>query len=160
GLFWDRFKEDKAAVFALGVVLLLIFLAIAGGPIAQKLTGHPNTQAYVSTMEGSFGIPKGPNSQFWFGADGTRRDLFVRTMYGTRTSLEVGIVASGIAILVGLVVGLVAGFFGGWVDTALSRIADVMLAIPQLLIAIGITAACNTNIKGCLNGLIKPGLGV
>jgi peptide/nickel transport system permease protein len=159
-LFWERFREDRAAIFALVVVLLLIFIAIAGGPLAQWLTGHPNTQAYTDTMEDSFGIPKGPNSQFWFGADGAGRDLFVRTMYGARTSLEVGVIASGIAVSIGLLVGLAAGYFGRWIDTALSRIADVMLAIPALLIAIGITAACNTSVKGCLGGTVKPGLGI
>ncbi len=124
------------------------------------MTGHSNTTAYTQTMEDAFGIPKGPNSQFWFGADGAGRDLFVRTMYGARTSLEVGVVASGIAVLIGLVVGLVAGYFRGWADTVLSRFADVMLAIPQLLIAIGIVAACSTTKTGCLHGLIQPGLGI
>jgi peptide/nickel transport system permease protein len=159
-LFWDRFREDRAAVFAAGVLVVLVFIAIAGGPIAAWATGHPNTTAYTQTMEDAFGLPKGPNAQFWFGADGAGRDLFVRVMYGARTSLIVGVIASGIAVLVGLLVGLVAGYFGRWIDTALSRFADVMLAIPSLLIAIGVTAACNTNVKGCLGGLIKPGLGI
>src|SRR5919201_1567441 len=79
-------------------------------------------------------------------------------MYGARTSLQVGVVASGLAVAIGLVVGLVAGFFGGWVDTALSRTADVMLAVPQLLISIGIVAACSTTKQGCLGGLIQPGV--
>ncbi len=159
-LFWERFKEDRAALFAAAIIALLVFIAIAGGPIAQRVTGHSNTTAYTQTMEDAFGIPKGPNSQFWFGADGAGRDLFVRTMYGARTSLEVGVVASGIAVLIGLVVGLVAGYFRGWADTVLSRFADVMLAIPQLLIAIGIVAACSTTKTGCLHGLIQPGLGI
>src|SRR4029077_3694418 len=120
-------------------------IAIAGGPIAAKVTGHPNTQAYTDTMEDEFGIPRGPNKQFWFGADGTGRDLFVRTMYGARTSLLVGVVASGIAVIIGLVVGLLAGFHGSWLDTLLSRTSDVMLAVPQLLISIGIVAACSTS---------------
>ena len=159
-LFWERLKDDKAALFAAIIVLLLVFIAIAGGPIAQAITGHSNTTAYTETMEDSFGLPKGPNAHFWFGADGAGRDLFVRTMYGIRTSMIVGVVASAIAVLVGLVVGLVAGYFGGWVDTALSRVSDVMLAIPYLLIAIGVTAACNTTVQGCLGGLIKPGIGI
>src|SRR5919201_4497458 len=79
-------------------------------------------------------------------------------MYGARTSLQVGVVASGLAVASGLVVGLVAGFFGGWVDTALSRTADVMLAVPQLLIGIGIVAACSTTKEGCVGGLIQPGI--
>jgi peptide/nickel transport system permease protein len=157
-LFWSRFREDKIALFAAVVIFLLIFIAIFGGPIAQKVTGHPNTEAYTSIMEDEFGIPLGPNNDFWFGADGAGRDLFVRTMYGARTSLFVGVVASGIAVLIGLVVGLLAGYFRGWGDTVLSRGADVMLSLPQLLISIGIVAACNTTKEGCLNGIIQPGI--
>jgi ABC-type dipeptide/oligopeptide/nickel transport system permease subunit len=159
-LFWARLREDRVALAGGVVICLLIFIAIAGGPIAAKVTGHPNTQAYTDTMEDEFGIPRGPNKQFWFGADGTGRDLFVRTMYGARTSLLVGVVASGIAVLIGLVVGLLAGFFGGWSDTILSRSADVMLALPQLLISIGIVAACSTTKEGCLHGIIQPGIRV
>jgi len=166
-LFWARFREDKVALFGGVVIVLLIFVAIFGGPIAAHVTGHPNTTAYQTKMEDSFGIPKGPNKQFWFGADGAGRDLFVRTMYGARTSLFVGMVASGIAVLVGLVVGLLAGFYGRWIDTLLSRTADVMLALPQLLIAIGIVAACGTTKEGCRIGLfglhlfsIAPGIAV
>ena len=140
------------------MIVLLIVIAIVGGPIAQALTGHSNNEGYEAIMENSFGLPKGPNAQFWFGADGSGRDLFVRTMYGARTSLTVGVVASGIAVLIGLVVGLVAGYFRGIVDTALSRVGDVMLAMPQLLISIGIVAACNSSVNGCLDGLIQPGL--
>jgi peptide/nickel transport system permease protein len=159
-LFWERFKEDKVAVVAAIVIFLLILIAIGGGPLAARITGHPTTEAYQSTMEDAYGLPKGPNAQFWFGADGEGRDLLVRTMYGARTSLIVGIVASGIAVLVGLVVGLVAGYFRGFVDTLFSRAGDVMLAIPQLLISIGIVAACSSSKEGCVVGpiSIQPGL--
>ncbi len=157
-LFWARLREDKAALFGGIVILILIFIAIFGGPIAQKVTGHPNETAYTSIMEDEFGIPLGPNNDFWFGADGNGRDLFVRTMYGARTSLIVGVVATFIAVLIGLVVGLIAGFFGGWSDTALSRSGDVMLALPQLLISIGIVAACSSTKEGCLNGIVQPGV--
>jgi peptide/nickel transport system permease protein len=159
-LFWMRFKEDKAAVSAATVIFLLILIAIFGGPLAAWITGHPSIQAYNNTMLDQFGVPKGPNSQFWFGADGAGRDLFVRTMYGARTSLFVGVAASFIAVAVGLVVGLTAGFFGGWTDTGLSRAGDVMLALPSLLISIGIVAACNSSPNGCLGGTIQQGLRV
>jgi peptide/nickel transport system permease protein len=157
-LFWRRFREDKAAVGAAVVILLLILTAIVGGPLAAWATGHPNNEGYQAIMENSFGLPKGPNSSFWFGADGSGRDLFVRTLYGARTSLLVGVVASGIAVLIGLVVGLTAGYYRGVVDTGLSRVGDVMLALPSLLISIGIIAACNSNANGCVDGLIQPGL--
>jgi peptide/nickel transport system permease protein len=159
-LFWERFRSDLAAMSGAAVVLLLVFVAFFGGPLAAWITGHPENATYQSIMTDDFGIPKGPNSDFWFGADSAGRDLFVRVMYGARTSLIVGVVASGLAVAIGLLVGLVAGYFGRWIDTTLSRVADVMLAIPQLLIAIGVVAACSTTKEGCLGGLIQPGLGI
>jgi ABC-type dipeptide/oligopeptide/nickel transport system permease subunit len=157
-LFWERFREDKAALVGAGVIIVLIVIAAIGGPLAAWITGHPSLEAYTRTMEDEFGIPKGPNADFWFGADGTGRDLFVRTMYGARTSLLVGVAASLIAVVIGLIVGLTAGFFGGPLDMALSRIGDVMLSLPTLLIAIGIAAAC--ALQGCLGGVLQPGIRV
>ena len=157
-LFWERLKQDKVALAGGVVILLLVVLAIIGGPLAEKLTGHPQNTPYTSQMLDAYGVPLGPNSKFWFGADAEGRDLFVRTMYGARTSLFVGVVASGIAVLIGLVVGLIAGFFGGVVDTLLSRASDVLLAVPQILIAVGVVAACSSGKNGCVGGLIQPGI--
>ena len=158
-LFWERFRQDRAALAGGIVIILLILIALFGGPIAEQVTGHPQNTSY-DEMTDAFGVPKGPNSEFWFGADAAGRDLFVRTMYGARTSLFVGIVASGFAVIIGTVVGLIAGFFGGIADTLLSRSADVLLAVPQILIAVGVVAACSTNKNGCLGGLIQPGITV
>jgi peptide/nickel transport system permease protein len=158
-LFWERFKQDKAAVAGAVVILLLILIAVVGGPIAEALTGH-HANDIVPNSQDDFGVPFGPDSHLWFGADAEGRDLFVRTMYGARISLFVGIVASGFAVSIGLVVGLTAGFFGGIVDTILSRAADVLLAVPQILIAVGIVAACSTTKQGCLGGILQPGLPV
>ncbi len=158
-LFWERLRQDKAALGGGVAILLLIAIAIAGGPLAQAITGHgPND--IVPNSQDAYGVPLGPKSGLWFGADAEGRDLFVRTMYGARISLFVGVVASGIAVFIGLVIGLVAGFFGGFVDTVLSRAADVLLAVPQILIAVGIVAACSTTKQGCLGGLLQPGLPV
>lgn len=158
-MFWERLREDKAALAGAAVILLMILIAIGGGPLAALVTGHPANNVYDAAQTDQ-GLPVGPNGTFWFGADGAGRDLFVRTMYGVRTSLIVGLLASGIALLIGLIVGLVAGFFRGWVDTLFSRIGDVMLSLPVFLIAVGVAAACGTTKQGCLAGLLKPGLGV
>jgi peptide/nickel transport system permease protein len=163
-LFWVRFKEDKAALIALGVIISLVAVAIFGGPLAQHFTGHPQNAVYTSATN-DFGVPLGPtlhspDGTALFGWDPAGRDLFVRTMYGTRISLIVGIVATAIAVFVGLIVGLVAGYFGGWTDTVLSRISDVMLAVPVFIIAIGIVVACGASVHGCMGGLIQPGLSV
>ncbi len=159
-LFWERFREDKAAVVAAVVIVLLLLIAIDGGGVASWITGHSNATSYQRTQLDSFGVPKGPDSKFVFGVDGEGRDLLVRTMNGARTSLIVGVVASLIAVLIGLVVGLTAGYFRGAADTLFSRAGDVMLAIPQLLISIGIVAACSSSKKGCVIGpiSIQPGL--
>jgi peptide/nickel transport system permease protein len=158
-LFWERFRQDKAALAGGVTIGVLILIAIFGGPLAESITGHAQNAVY-NQMTDAYGVPKGPNAQFWFGADAAGRDLFVRTMYGARTSLFVGIVASGIAVLIGLIVGLSAGFFGGFVDTVLSRAADVLLAVPQILIAVGVVAACSVGKAGCLGGVIQPGIPV
>jgi peptide/nickel transport system permease protein len=159
-LFWERFRRDKAAMVAAFVIFLLFLIAIDGGGVASWITGHPNAQSYQATQLDSFGVPKGPDAKFVFGVDGEGRDLLVRTMNGTRTSLIVGVVASLIAVLIGLVIGLTAGYFRGFADTIFSRAGDVMLAIPQLLISIGIVAACSSSKQGCVIGpiSIQPGL--
>jgi peptide/nickel transport system permease protein len=156
-LFWERFRADKAAIFGGVVVLILILVAIAGGPIAAKITGH-QLNDIVPDAQDEFGIPVGPRSDVWFGADANGKDLFVGVMYGARTSLIVGLLATAFAVFIGTVVGLAAGYFGGWADTLLSRSADVLLAVPQLLIAVGMVAACSVSKQGCLGGVVKPGL--
>jgi peptide/nickel transport system permease protein len=160
-LFWDRFRQDKAALVGGVVIVILVLIAIFGGPVAKSITGHGPNQTF-DTMTDEYGVPYGPNGSFWFGADSAGRDLFVRTMYGARTSLFVGVVATGFALLIGLVVGLLAGFFGGIVDTILSRTADVLLAVPQILIAVGVVAACSATKQGCDLKLfhLQPGLPV
>ena len=92
-LFWERFRQDKVAIGGGVVLFLLVFIAIFGGPLAAHITGHAEN-AYFTNMTDEYGVPKGPNHAFWFGADAEGRDLFVRTMYGARTSLLVGVVAS------------------------------------------------------------------
>jgi peptide/nickel transport system permease protein len=155
-IFWVRFRQDRAALLGGIVVIVLLLLAIFAGVISNLIGHGPNTP-YLN-MTDDFGIPKGPNSHFWFGADGSGRDLFVRVLYGARTSLMVAAIATTISMTVGTTVGVIAGFYRGWVDTVISRASDVVLALPQLLLAIGIAAACGTTPQGCLNGLVQPGL--
>jgi peptide/nickel transport system permease protein len=158
-LFWARFKKDKAALLGLGLVILLLVLALIA-PLFVKITGHGPNELFSREMTDEFGLPKGPNGDFWFGADRPGRDVFVRVIYGARTSLLVALVATGVAVFVGVILGTMAGYFGGKIDTLISRTIDVILSMPILLFAIGIAAACGATASGCLGGLIKPGLGV
>ena len=70
-LFWSRFKQDKAALVGAVVIVLLILVALFGGPLAERVTGHPQNEPYTD-MTDDFGIPLGPNSSFWFGAEISR----------------------------------------------------------------------------------------
>jgi peptide/nickel transport system permease protein len=81
-----------------------------------------------------------------------------RVIYGTRVSLEVGIIGTGISTVIGVTAGMLAGFYRGWVDMIVSRTVDVFLSIPLLLLGLGIGAAC--SVRGCIKGAIQPGLGV
>jgi ABC-type dipeptide/oligopeptide/nickel transport system permease subunit len=166
-LFWSRFRKDHVALGALFFVVLLTLVAIFAPVIADKVVHHGPNELFnkpfadpPESMLNEFGLPLGPNKWFYFGADRAGRDLFVRVLYGARTSLLVGIVATGIAVVIGVVLGLLAGFFRGAPDTIISRTTDIVLSLPLLLFAIGIVAACSASKEGCFGGLIKPGLPV
>jgi peptide/nickel transport system permease protein len=154
-LFWRRFRQDRVAIVALAFIVLLIIVAIAAPLIIKALNLHPLNSPNTNELD-PFGQPIGPNSAHPFGVDDLGRDVLARTIYGSRVSLEVAFVSTGIAVFIGVAVGIVAGFFGGWIDTALSRIMDVILAFPILLLAIGLSSACTLG-NGCLGGLITPG---
>ena len=81
-------------------------------------------------------------------------------IYGARTSLLVAGVATTISMSVGITVGVIAGYYRGFVDTIVMRLSDVVLALPQLLLAIGVAAACGSSPQGCLGGIVQPGLGL
>jgi peptide/nickel transport system permease protein len=158
-LFWTRFRQDKFALAGLAFIALLVLVAILA-PAFAALTGHGPNDLYQRETTDIFGIPEGPQANFWFGADEAGRDVFVRTIYGTRVSLIVGVAATGIAVFVGVILGVLAGYFGGWADGFISRTTDIILSVPLLLFAIGIVAACSTTKEGCLHGTLKPGLGL
>ena len=157
-LFWRRLKHDKVALTAAGFIVLLVLLAILA-PLIIKLVGTTGPTVQNSKALDSFGTPSGPSSAHPFGVDQLGRDVFARVLYGARISLEVAIVATALSVSIGVIVGMIAGFYRGWVDTALSRLIDVLLAFPILLLALGLASACSLG-NGCLGGLVKPGLGV
>ena len=152
-LIWAHFREDRAALIGLAVLVLLALIAIFAGVISKHLAGHAPDELFQQTMTDEFGLPLGPNWEFFFGGDSVGRDLFVRVIYGARTSLLIAGVATGVSVVIGTFLGLLAGYYGGFLDSVVSRITDVMLAIPYLLFALGVAAACNKTEEGCLGGL-------
>jgi peptide/nickel transport system permease protein len=156
-LFWRRLKRDRVAMASFIFIVFLVVLAVFA-PLVINILGLPGPNTQNLNLTDSFGSPIGPTGAHPFGVDQLGEDVMSRVIYGTRVSLEVGIIGTGISTMIGVVVGLLAGFYRGWVDTVLSRLIDVVLSIPLLLLGIGIGAAC--AVKGCLGGTIQPGLSV
>jgi len=132
---WRRLIKRRLALLG----LVIVAIAVAGAILAPWLTGYdPNEQMFDGlTIEGS---PLPPSAQYWLGTDLLGRDLLTRILYGARTSLIIGIVANGVALLIGTLVGVTAGYFRGWVGSALMRFTDLMMAFPALLLAICLAA--------------------
>ncbi len=156
-LFLRRLRRDRVAVASLAFIVFLVVVALAA-PLIVKILGLPGPSVQNPNLTDSFGSPLGPSSGHPFGVDPLGEDVMSRVIYGTRVSLEVGVVGIGIATLIGVTLGTLAGFYRGWIDTLISRLIDVVLSIPILLLGLGIGAAC--AVRGCINGLIQPGLGV
>jgi peptide/nickel transport system permease protein len=119
--------------------LVIIAIVLIGAVFAPWLTAYdPNEQMFDGlTLEGA---PLAPNGTFWLGTDLLGRDLLTRILYGARTSLIIGVVANGVALLIGTLVGITAGYFRGWIGSVLMRFTDLMMAFPALLLAICLAA--------------------
>jgi peptide/nickel transport system permease protein len=156
-LFWRRFRRDRVAQVSAGFILLLIVVAIFA-PLVVKLLGLPGPYTQNPNLTGPFGEPLGLSGAHPFGVDPLGEDVASRVIYGTRVSLEVGVLGTAIATVIGVTLGLLAGYYRGWTDTVISRLIDVTLSIPILLLGLGIGAAC--AVRGCVGGTIQPGVGV
>lgn len=132
---WRRLLSRPLAVLG----LIIIAIVVGGAVFAPWLTNFdPNEQMFEGlTMSGE---PLAPDATFWLGTDLLGRDLLTRILYGARTSLIIGIVANGAALLIGTCVGVTAGYFRGWIGGLLMRFTDLMMAFPALLLAICLAA--------------------
>ena len=137
---WRRLRHNPAAV--VGFVLVGIFLFVA---IFAPLIAPEDPRSGDLSRLGGVCCP-GPSADHLFGLDQQGRDVFSRIVYGARYSLLIGIVSVAVGLSVGLFFGAIAGYFGGWVDSVIMRMTDIMLSIPGLLLAIGIVAALGQGI--------------
>ena len=141
---WRRFKRDKAAMFALGIVGIFIFLAIFANVFGWITHQDPYLFNEDAINLDAGGVPIGPRSgqsmQHWLGVEpGTGRDLFMRFVHGARTSLVIAFASTVGTISIGTFIGLITGYFGGWVERVVGRVIDFILAFPFLLFVIAAT---------------------
>ncbi len=114
--------------------------------IFQHITGKEDAYAiwpvvpYSPTEYNLLDFLSAPTAAHWFGTDDNGRDVLSRMIHGARISLSVGFVAVGIALIIGIFLGALAGFFGGWTDTVISRLVEIMLTIPTFFLIIAIIA--------------------
>ncbi|MEU2510389.1 ABC transporter permease [Streptomyces syringium] len=142
---WRRLRARRSAVAAAAVLGLLVLLALAA-PLLAALEGQdPNSYHDTLVDSARGGVPLGDfggiSAEHWLGVEpGTGRDMFVRLLYGARVSLLVALGATVVQVLIGLAVGLAAALGNRFVDSALSHLTDVMVAMPLLVFAIALMA--------------------
>ena len=118
-------RQNKLAAFSAVLIALVLLLAVFAPLVAPYGEAEQDVLARLQP----------PSAAHWFGTDELGRDVLSRILYGSRLSLAIGILPSVISLVIGIVLGLLAGYFGGWADYVIMRLADVMLSVPSLLLA-------------------------
>jgi peptide/nickel transport system permease protein len=169
---WIRFRRDRVAI-AGGVFIVFLFLAaFVGAPIAAKLLGHGPDEITQGGVNGTSFLPVGPWTHFvdngalgvkhYFfilGGDGQLgRDEFLRLLYGAQVSLEVAIGATALSMFIGVAMGSIAGYHGGWIDTIVSRITEVVMAFPLLLFIIALASTVGDRLNNITLGFLGKGV--
>lgn len=134
---WQRFSANRMSLVGLIAIVLLVLMAVFAPVIAPY---DPIEDIFRGARGG------GPSLDHLFGYDHLGRDLLSRVIFGSRVALLVGLVATGISVLMGIVIGAVAGYFGGWVDTLLSRIIDTLMAFPIIALLVVLAAVLGPSL--------------
>lgn len=143
--FWRRLCARPGAVIGLAIVVAVVGMAALADLIAP----------YDPTATDWGAVRAAPSLAHPFGGDEVGRDVLSRIIYGARASLGAGLVSVGLAVALGLPIGLVAGYAGGWVDGAIMRLTDALLAIPFLILAIALAAFLGPSLT---NAMLAIGL--
>jgi peptide/nickel transport system permease protein len=134
--FWTRLKRNRMAMTGLALVMSLFVVSIFAPWLAPY---DPNLIDLKQVL-----MP--PSPSHYLGTDTLGRDVLSRIIFGSRVSLKVGFVAVGLATLIGLIIGALAGYYGGWVDSALMRLVDLMLCFPAFFLILAVIALLEPSI--------------
>lgn len=138
--FLRRFMRNKLGVIGFLIVLILVVMAIFAPQLAPN---DPYAQSLLQRRSP-------PGGDFLLGADEFGRDILSRIIYGSRATLIVSFSAIALGLIGGVGLGVIAGYFGGWVDTVVMRVMDVLLAFPYLLLAIIVVSALGSGIQNSI----------
>lgn len=139
--FWRRYRKNKTAVLGLILLVFIVGMAI----FADLIVPYEKCIEQVGADR-----LQGPSLQHIFGTDEFGRDLFARIVHGSRYSLLIGLVTSLMALVAGAILGASAGYFGGMVDNIISRIIDVFMCVPPILLSLAVVAALGTNLRNLI----------
>jgi peptide/nickel transport system permease protein len=142
-----RLLRRPLAVAGLVVALMFVLMAIFAPLIAPYSPGKSDFSAALA----------GPSSKHLFGTDDLGRDIFSRVVWSARASMQAGVFATLLAMAVAVPIGLVAGYYRGWIDPVISRLTEVLLAFPFLIIAVGLAAVLGPSLT---NATIALGIGL
>ncbi len=137
---WKRLLKNKTAMIGLTIITILLISAI----IAPLLAPYDPLETDILARL------KAPSSEHWLGTDNLGRDILSRIIYGTKISLQVGVISISIALFLGVSTGMIAGYYGGIVDTIIMRLMDIMLAFPSILLAIAIMAILGPQLSNAM----------
>lgn len=137
---WRAFQHNKMAFVGLSIIVFFVIIALIASWVAPF---DYKEQNLVSRLQP-------PSAKHWFGTDDLGRDLLSRTLYGARISLWVGFLSVIGSMIVGTALGLIAGFYGKWADMIISRLFDILLAFPGILLAIAIVAILGPSLENAL----------
>ncbi|GEN88143.1 nickel transporter permease [Oceanobacillus sp. FSL W8-0428] len=139
----DTFRRLRKNRFAVAGLIIIIFFLILG-LVAPLLTSYSFQEQNLANRL------QPPSGEHWMGTDDLGRDIFTRIAYGARVSLQVGFFAVTGALVFGTLLGIIAGYFGRWVDMIISRVFDILLAFPSILLAIAIVAILGASLQNAL----------
>ena len=145
-LYIHTFRNNSSAMLGLGIVIVFLITAAIGPWIVP----YPEDAQGTIHLEIKL-LP--PSAAHWFGTDEVGDDVLTRVIIGARVSLKIGLIVTGIAILIGVPLGLIAGFVGGWAGEAIMRFTDVFLAVHGLILAIAIVGALGPGIENAMLAL-------
>src|SRR5688572_32370967 len=141
---WERLRDDKVTLAVIGVLVMLLIMVA----FAPWFTVHDPYMGSVLRRLKPVGFPG-----HWLGTDEVGRDLWTRMVYGGRLSLLAGVIPVFLALLVGGFLGILAGYAGGFVNSAIMRLVDVLYAFPSILLAIAITGILGAGLENTILAL-------